>query len=852
MSIKRPIRNKLVGFLIVPVLTVLFFAGLSIHGRYIELVKTRQSLNFIEIGVSLADVVLALQGERSFSTNYVRMKRWHNEEHEDLIRQRLVTNAELATFSRQLAETQAQNVNWSEFETLILGLEHLGDARDAVTLRFADGSPYYDALIEAALAISGSLSSPDLEIVTGIDAYNTLLLVTERAWQEHDLIGNVIFERRIESDELVRISRHVGDQDSELRRLSKSLQRRNWVPQKSPLLEASTAQVAFREQVIQQAIESASLGDLVDEIRHYIASAPEASSVELTQQYIIGLSRKLARFAEIASLTSDDLQVVRELQQIPMVQLELARNVQLGTTDAAVAQLIVSNLGLLVHDMLDMLEHPAGSISYSQWRDATLPRVAELAMARQEIGQRLGYQSKRLMADAASALLFYALLSLLCLSLSAFIGYLLIRRLVTALDIITNRLKSMRDEEDSDALFEIDGDDEISAIASAYDQLLLVRSELESNRRAMQEEMLTRKLSENQRLERQVDERTRELRLATKQAERANEAKSRFLGNISHHLRTPLNVMLGNTQILLRDTRLAAENLRRVENVNQHGQTLMALLNDILQFASLGYGDIEIEAAPMSLDVLLTSVFDEFVEAASRKELDFRVHRAGSVPSQLICDADKLRKAIACLVDNAIKFSLHGSVQICVSRHETDQEVEHSDDSGFTLCIEISDTGPGISENVSAVFDQEIDGCEQLRGGVGVGLALAQGLVSAMSGQWRLKTGATGTTVGFTLAIPNSGQLDGHPAFDLAVGTASGVDVGNEATIEQWQKITQSTWHSLVQALDRADILTIAALCDEIRETDAGLGQQLHAYAERYDYEKLREDIHSNVGGLAA
>ena len=168
-------------------------------------------------------------------------------------------------------------------------------------------------------------------------------------------------------------------------------------------------------------------------------------------------------------------------------------------------------------------------------------------------------------------------------------------------------------------------------------------------------------------LEQRVDVRTQELRAATRQAQEALRAKSDFLAMMSHEIRTPLNGILGMAQVL-GGSGLSIEQRSHVETIGRAGETLLALLNDILDLSRLDAGRLELEQAPLSLAECLEDLEAVAGAAAYKKGLEFASFADDDVPLWVQGDALRLRQTLMNLANNAVKFTTSGEVQIRASR----------------------------------------------------------------------------------------------------------------------------------------------------------------------------------------
>lgn len=214
-------------------------------------------------------------------------------------------------------------------------------------------------------------------------------------------------------------------------------------------------------------------------------------------------------------------------------------------------------------------------------------------------------------------------------------------------------------------------------------------------------------------------------------AEDALHAKSQFLSSVSHELRTPLNGVLGYAQLLQRESGLPSgsqEYLRAIESCGKH---LLNLINDVLDLAKIESGNINIVCQPTYIDEVITNVGDIVAHRARGKGLDFVVDLDDLVPKRLQLDEVKLRQVLVNLLDNAVKFTDHGSVHLKIT----------ADFSNNQLDFSVTDTGVGIPEEAQRdVFEPFKQVNPQDGKGTGLGLSICRRLVEAMGGSLNLRS----------------------------------------------------------------------------------------------------------------
>jgi signal transduction histidine kinase/DNA-binding NarL/FixJ family response regulator len=237
-------------------------------------------------------------------------------------------------------------------------------------------------------------------------------------------------------------------------------------------------------------------------------------------------------------------------------------------------------------------------------------------------------------------------------------------------------------------------------------------------------------LQQRRSLEEQVAERTRvnaELRLAKEKAEEAARLKSEFLANMSHEIRTPMNGVMGMISLVL-DRCQVPEEREQLLVAQTAAQSLVSLLNDILDLSKIEADRMTIEVIGFDIQALLRETIRMFDLAAGQKNLQLGLDLAPGCPSWVRGDPVRLRQVMVNLIGNAVKFTAKGSVQVTVSAH-----------TAGTVRFEVRDTGIGVPlGKLDAIFDAftQADGSHTRRfGGTGLGLTITRRLVNLMGGR---------------------------------------------------------------------------------------------------------------------
>jgi signal transduction histidine kinase/CheY-like chemotaxis protein len=266
----------------------------------------------------------------------------------------------------------------------------------------------------------------------------------------------------------------------------------------------------------------------------------------------------------------------------------------------------------------------------------------------------------------------------------------------------------------------------------------------------------------NEELEGRILERTAELEQARNRAEANTKAKSEFLSMMSHEMRSPLNVIVGLTE-LLDQRELEDPEGAYVRNVRFSALQLLNLINDILDLSAIEAGKVVFESTPFDVAYSVNQVFNALEQRAVDKGLTWSISTPDDLPVPLKGDAAKLNQVLINLLDNAIKFTRDGGVSLSV-----DQITRGDEEGQVWIAVEVTDTGKGISEEnlerIFGKFEQENTSTRRVHGGSGLGLAISKQLIELQGGNIACRSElGQGTTFRFELPFLHESRASEAP-----------------------------------------------------------------------------------------
>lgn len=289
------------------------------------------------------------------------------------------------------------------------------------------------------------------------------------------------------------------------------------------------------------------------------------------------------------------------------------------------------------------------------------------------------------------------------------------------------------------------------------------------------------------------------LRKEKHKSDEANQSKTRFLGNISHELKTPLNGILGVVP-LIESEHLSQANIELIEQIESSAHSLLVVINDMIDYADIELNNLELVKAEFRLKDLLNSLEAGFSPLATQKKIELSFSSGEDLPERLIGDERRVKQVLSKLLSNAIKFTAEGKVDLRISRlRQNDHHVQ--------LRIEVADTGIGISESMKEKlfepFTQQDDSSTRVYEGTGLSLAIVHHLVKVMGGGIHVDS-ESGKGSTFRLTLPFTYIEEDNKAGNSALNSPESMNIllveDNQLNQKIAKRLLENMGHEVIVA----------------------------------------------------
>ncbi len=355
-------------------------------------------------------------------------------------------------------------------------------------------------------------------------------------------------------------------------------------------------------------------------------------------------------------------------------------------------------------------------------------------------------------------------------------------------------------------------------------------------------------------IHKELNKRIEELSAAKEAAESANRSKSRFLANMSHELKTPLNAIIGFSQLISQNSSLGTEQKKQLASVNRNGRHLLALINEVLTMAKIEAGRTPLNEQATVIRHLMEDLREMFASMAEAKGLKFGYFLAPDIPRLIKTDSVKLRQVLINLVQNALKFTESGNIQVSVVKENEMAAGRESHRVRFT----IEDTGCGIAADyLDDIFEAFVQGENKGKklNGAGLGLSISRKYVELMGGELTAKSAlGQGSVFLFSISLvpaeaaaEAAGDAHDRAASDYLVAVPDKTGTApNHLPAEQIAHVPENLLIEMETAARRAEMESLHALIAKIKAYDPHLAARFAELVDNFAYDKILQLIRAD------
>ncbi|MCP3850766.1 MAG: response regulator [Gammaproteobacteria bacterium] len=708
------IRNKLLLFLLVLTLSLLFFIYNSHKNEQQIQHKAELVDQHLHSVFSLSLLVTELQKERGLTMGYLQSSD-KQQQLSKLNKQRQLTGERFVEFYQTLSEPPeetAYKTLTKTYDIFFSQREHLYQVSLEPKNSLATFE-FYSQLITQSINLMLHLTKlvDDADLNHQMTTYMALIHLQEQAGQERGLLHGILQSQKINSTEFAVLTSINSNQNIYLTTFY------NEAPIKYKKLVRDIfghPRVTKVKKISVDVLNTFSRLELVNQIQQFIGYG---GLIHLFKNYVVRGEQKLveqfenkfeqlhqifqnSQYLEIASDEEKNRfnQIIATIDvyhnMLPLVSFRHENHMAPKEIDKIVK----------VNDRmaLDAIAELRARLTYEDvstwWQDASFV-VEQYVQVAHLFESDIEYYIKNMRLQAAQDFYLYLVIAVVIFLSSVFFAYILLSRLVRDVHQISKTMNAMTNGVNQK--LPVDGNDEISQMSHSFNRLIEERSKTEQ-----------------------------ELKCALEEAQVGSKIKSEFLSNMSHEIRTPLNGVLGMAE-LISQTQLDEEQQEYTEIIERSGKLLLTIVNDILDFSKLDSGNVQLEQITFDLEKAGSDVIKLLSQQAHEKKLGLEFKYEQDAPHYFVGDPSRLQQIFINLINNAIKFTHNGHVVLEITPKKMGEVL-------YQVKISVNDTGIGIKEeHLAKLFDsftQAEQSTTRKYGGTGLGLSISKQLVELMGG----------------------------------------------------------------------------------------------------------------------
>ena len=725
------IRTKLIIYLLVPILTILFFAISGIYTKIQELRAIKSTDEFTSVSLHLTDVVYELQKERGLSAGFIGSK--GNNFREEMLKQRILTNEKLNLFNQTLDRNLSNEEYWglaNKFSLLRLELKKLPDVRNSInTLKTGVAFKYYSNFNAHAINIIQFLQviTNDASLARLGDAFSSLVLLQERAGQERGAMNSVLTSKKLDIKHFQEINTYIADQVSILNNYytvvpgkHKDLLQKNLshpVVSEVNNFRASVINKSRRNELLNDLQMNIGYGGLIHDFKNYVIRGGENYTEHFFSMLLI-VKNIIDQYTNLAGITAQEIGYPKIIEatfdQYQTMLNKIIKMKEQGYSIIEIDKQVKIDDSPALNAIKNLRKDITSNDTNKWWQSATF-RIELIKKVSDAIKQDMTTHNLQSMSATTQSVMIYTILTMFSITISLSLGFLIMQRLVSELINISTDMRDMQERNNSNKRLVVNGSDEIGDMANAFNNLI--------DEREQQEEQLHR----SQKM----------------------DALGKLTGGIVHDYNNMLGVIMGYANVLQRKLKDQPVLSKLAQNIIQASERNAELTNKLLDFSGRNEGNSR------SVDINKLLHDEQYMLG---KVLTARIQLALNLSENLWpvwLDYGDLVDAIINLSINSM-HAIGGNGQLTIETHNKQISTSEAQllnlETGSYVTLSIKDTGCGMNEDVmKKIFDPFYS--TKGDGGTGMGLSQVYGFVNRSNG-WIKVHSESGYGSEFTLYFP--------------------------------------------------------------------------------------------------